>query len=144
MKARLNIRIFFWVSIFLFVTSMIYRNVKTPFNHSFASQNKVLTNLYVKDKKINLGKLKMGDEAKSEFFIYNAGTENLIIDNIKVSCTCSTSSINDNIVLPGDSIPVTIQYNKKAKGYFFSDILIYGNFPSSPEILSFEGFLTNN
>lgn len=104
-------------------------------------QQKSLTKIFIKKKKINLGKVNSLDQAKETFYVRNVGRDTLYIENIEVSCNCTALSGVGEHVLPGDSIPITIAYTKNRPGFFYSDILIYGNFYNSPALLSFEGHL---
>jgi hypothetical protein len=99
------------------------------------------TTISVKNKKLDLGMVQRAADAKIDFFVYNTGGENLYLNSVEVSCSCSSVTQISDVVLPGDSILITVQYDKKIPGYFYSDVLIHGNFPSSPEILGFSGRL---
>jgi len=89
---------------------------------------------------VNVGKVHQRDLAKGEFFIKNIGQNELIISEIEVSCSCSSVATINEAIQPNDSTKIVVQYNKKINGYFFSDVLVHGNFSGSPKILSFEGF----
>ena len=102
-----------------------------------------LTSIKINDKKLDIGKTPVADEAKTEFILHNIGTENLYIDRIEVSCHCTSGEVTKEAIAPGDSVSIMVQYNKKIVGYFFQDVLVYGNFETSPEILSFEGYLVD-
>jgi archaellum component FlaF (FlaF/FlaG flagellin family) len=105
------------------------------------NDNNSLTSIIVKNKSIDLGKINILKPAKAEFTLYNTGNEKLHIDKIETSCHCTYGEIPDQVIFPGDSVSIVVQYNKIKSGYFFQDVLIYGNFWTSPEILSFEGYL---
>lgn len=100
-----------------------------------------LTNIKIKDRALDVGKVPISSEASSEFVLYNLGPGNLFIDKVDVSCTCSTGGVELAAIFPGDSTFITVKTNKKSEGYFYTDVLVYGNFETSPEILSFEGYL---
>lgn len=100
-----------------------------------------LTSIAFKTRGIDIGKLFISDEVTANFTIYNTGDEYLYIDKVEVSCHCTSGEVPLDAVMPGDSVVIFVQYNKKKVGSFYQDILVYGNFESSPEILSFEGHL---
>lgn len=99
------------------------------------------TNILVRAKKIDVGKVNSRDAAKADFFVLNVGKDTLFVEKVDVSCSCSTLTASDIAVAPGDSAKITVAYTKTVSGYFYSDVLIYGNFPNSPAILGFEGYL---
>lgn len=106
------------------------------------SNTPALTNILINDKAHDIGKVPAADEASTEFVIHNTGSTDLYIDRVEVSCTCTSGDVTQDAISPGDSVKVKVTYNKTIEGYFFQDVLVYGNFESSPEILSFEGFRT--
>ncbi|MFC3414752.1 DUF1573 domain-containing protein [Algoriphagus hitonicola] len=103
-----------------------------------------LTTVSISKRNINLGEVGKREEARGEFFVKNTGSNDLIITNVEVSCTCSSAALLDNKISPNDSISIKVNYNKKLPSYFYSDVLVHGNFPGSPEILSFEGIYNGN
>jgi hypothetical protein len=99
------------------------------------------TSIDIKDKSLDIGKIPISSEASSAFVLYNLGPENLFIDRIEISCICTSGNVPVEAIFPGDSTIITVKTNKDSEGYFFTDVLVYGNFETSPEILSFEGYL---
>jgi hypothetical protein len=112
-------------------------------SHYKENEPKKLTTIQINNKKVNLGKVLNNRETKTVFFLHNTGSENLHIENVEVSCSCSSSTASHTTIAPGDSIPITVTYNKKTLGYFYTDVIVRGNFEKSPEILSFEGYLVD-
>jgi hypothetical protein len=110
---------------------------------SHSGTGRKITSVYVKEKKINVGKVNLREQAQANFYIRNIGQDTLIIDNVEVSCNCTALSTISAGVAPGDSVFITVAYTKEIAGYFYSDIIIEGNFHNSPAILSFEGYLLN-
>lgn len=145
MKNKLVIYLFFSVSMATLIASLVLRygqhsNLKES---SSLRERKILklTSVKIENRAIDIGKTPLGEQAKATFIIQNTGTESLYIDKIEVSCQCTSGEVSDEAIAPGDSVPITVQYNKNIVGYFFQDVLVYGNFETSPEILSFEGYL---
>lgn len=124
-----------------FLLVSIYVNLLHDKNKSLNFTN--YTNVDFNVKAINLGKINGKENAKGEFFIKNTGNEDLIIEKIEVSCSCSTVGITNQSITPGDSMSIKVLYNRNTIGYFYSDVIVFGNFSTSPEILSFEGNLIN-
>lgn len=111
---------------------------------SLSNNNRDFTTVSVKEKFLNKGKIPLGSEIKGEFLIFNTGKSDLYIEKVNVSCTCtSTTQLNEPIQV-GDSTIIIIEYEKLNPGYFFTDVLVQGNFLESPLILSFEGFLVES
>ncbi len=141
MNRKILIYLFLIVSIGVLILSLVIRYGQ---GSSFQKSNILqLTSIKIKDKAIDIGKIPVADEAKTVFILYNTGTNNLYLDKIEVSCQCTSGEVTKEAIAPGDSVSIMVQYNKKIEGYFFQDVLIYGNFETSPEILSFEGYLTD-
>lgn len=141
MKNKL-LYLFLFLSIILLVFSINTRykllNINLSSNKSYS------TNITVDKRKIDLGKVNDRSLASGEFIIRNVGENDLVINKVEVSCSCSSSTLIEKSISPNDTIKVKVQYNKKSKGYFYSDVIIHGNFSGSPEFLSFEGYYNGN
>lgn len=101
------------------------------------------TMIRINNNRAELGKIDILNEVDAEFIIKNIGSEHLYIDHIEVSCNCTSGEVTKEAIAPGDSVSIFVTYNKKIPGYFYQDVLVFGNFSTSPEILSFEGYLMN-
>lgn len=130
--------LFLIASILLLIISLLLR-----YNSDFSIEKGYkleLTKIAVNKNNIDVGKVTDRKSASGKFYIKNVGNVDLVLNNVEVSCTCSSSTFLQERILPNDSVAVTVQYDKKTGGYFYSDVLVYGNFSGSPKILSFEGF----
>lgn len=136
MMKRTVLTIILIASVVIMASSLIFRFYRI----SGKSLHNHLTFIRVSEKKIKLGKV-FPEDAHATFYIYNKGVEELLIETIEVSCSCSSSNVDNRPVPPGDSLQIRLYYNKTVPGYFYSDVIIRGNFDKSPEILSFEGVL---
>lgn len=142
MKSEKISRIFFVISlIFLFCSFLNSYIFRASF---FTNTESVMTTVSIKEKYIKAGKIDLGSEIKTEFNIKNSGNNDLFINMVKVYCSCSSTTKINEAISPGDSVKVLVEYEKKIPGYFFTDVLTYGNFDGSPLILSFEGYLVSN
>ncbi|HAH35223.1 MAG TPA: hypothetical protein DEQ87_11260 [Algoriphagus sp.] len=103
-----------------------------------------LTTVSISKRNINLGEVGKREDAVGEFIVKNTGSNDLVITNVEVSCTCSAAVLLDNKIAPNDSVFIKVRYAKKLPSYFYSDVLVHGNFPGSPQILSFEGIYNGN
>lgn len=99
-----------------------------------------LTKISVSNNNIDIGKVNERSKAFAEFYIKNIGEIDLKLSNVEVSCSCSSTTLLESSILPNDSLLIKVQYNKNITGYFYSDVIVHGNFSGSPKFLSFEGF----
>jgi hypothetical protein len=128
----------FVISLIFFIISLILRfNI---FLLDDMLKTSKLTEITVNNSYIDIGKVSNLKLAQGSFYIKNTGVENLILDKVEVSCSCSSSTFLNEKIAPDDSVKITVSYNKKTGGYFYSDVLVHGNFSGSPKIMSFEGF----
>jgi hypothetical protein len=97
------------------------------------------TNLVVKKRLIDLGRVHGSDDITVNFVLINAGNDNLRLERIEVSCHCTSGVLPMDPVAPGDSVVIPVTYTKKHEGFFYQDVLVHGNFITSPERLSFRG-----
>jgi hypothetical protein len=102
-----------------------------------------LTDILIVERHIDLGKIKRQETtaASGKYYVVNVGKNDLEIADIEVSCQCTALETFQDLIRPGDTAEIHVEYSKNKLGYFYSDVLIHGNFNKSPEILSFEGFL---
>jgi hypothetical protein len=136
---NLFIYVFFFISLFALIYVIYSRFLKNDFIDN-VEINRKPTQISVDRYNVDVGKVFQRELAIGEYWIKNVGLNELVISNVKVSCSCSSIIEINKIILPNDSSKIIIQYNKKINGYFFSDVLVHGNFSGSPKILSFEGF----
>lgn len=98
-----------------------------------------LTDIYVMKSHVDIGKITDRDTAFGEFYIKNIGEHGLYVSKVEVSCTCSSITMLNHEVAVGDSLLILAKLERNTPGYFYSDVIVHGNFKGSPRFLSFEG-----
>ena len=84
-KKKLTLLFFIGSMGFLIFSLVIRFGNKLPFlaNDTSRSGNTMfLTNIKIKDRALDIGKVPVSSEAGSEFVLYNLGLENLFIDQV--------------------------------------------------------------
>ncbi|TWU22527.1 hypothetical protein Pla52o_35860 [Novipirellula galeiformis] len=74
--------------------------------------------------------------AKHDFLIHNEGQDDLVLSSVGSSCKCTVATIEDRIVPPGESRPVTLVWNvgEDLSDEYEQTALIETNDPSKPRI----------
>ncbi len=78
-----------------------------------------------------------GGTVLHEFIISNPGSENLEVGSLTTSCSCTTASIDQNIIRPGESATLTVifdpDFHEEPLGQFKRTVFIPTNDPNTPE-----------
>ncbi len=101
--------------------------------------NDTLTEVKIRQRVINLGKLTKGDLAEFNFIITNTGDNNLILKNIEPECHCTVARWEKSRIKPGDSTTITAIYNTSYLGYFQKLVRVDVNTSDSPLTLILRG-----
>ena len=88
---------------------------------------------------IDLGKISRTEKAKIKFTIWNTGKNIVRISHIDLSCECLNIENEITEINPGDSTCLNIIFHPDDIGKFQREILLYGNFDSSPKLLTITG-----
>jgi hypothetical protein len=89
---------------------------------------------------INFPKAQGGDVLNFSYPFTNTGTEPLIIENIKVACTCTKPAWPKHPVMPGSSDSITVEFDtKKVWGWQEKELRIYSNASESYISVYFKG-----
>lgn len=131
---------------------LLFFYLKSKFSHYFVESAKppsleeVLskrtlpaTTIEILNPQLKLGQVLNPADAYGYLKIVNTGPSDLLIDHVETSCDCTSSEYKTEKISPGDTLSLKISYIKRKVGYFYQDIMIYGNFPSSPLLCSIEG-----
>jgi len=110
-------------------------------NDDLPHDTKSMTEIKVLDSEIHLGELDLSEDARAIFKLANLGSNHLEISHVEISCDCTTSESYQNEVKPGDTLYLPVIYNKGIPGFFYQDVIVYGNFKESPLFLAFDGTL---
>ena len=87
---------------------------------------------------IKFPKTQGGDVLNFSYPFKNTGTEPLIIENIKVACTCTKPIWPKHPIMPGKSDSITVEFDtKKVWGWQEKELRIYSNASDA-----FNGFVT--
>lgn len=91
-------------------------------------------------KVYKFGKIKAGAIIEFEYTFSNAGTEPLLITDIKVQCGCTVPDYPKSPILPGQKSTIKVKFDSKGKiGYQDRTLEIYSNAKKSPEVVRFKG-----
>lgn len=115
----------------LFISFLLYSN-------HLSSQPK----LEVKNSKINFGVVKKGEVIRNAFEITNTGNSPLLLDDVEISCSCTTADFSKEPILPGQKTIVTVNFNTKTV-YGRQDrvVLLLSNTPKGPVKLRYKGIV---
>lgn len=112
-------------------------------SHSFygneSPSEEANTTITFNTNEIDLGKISRTEKAKIKFTIWNTGKNIVRISHIDLSCECLNIENEITEINPGDSTCLNIIFHPDDIGKFQREILLYGNFDSSPKLLTITG-----
>lgn len=124
-------------------------NAKTEEVSNAADQDSLLNvsgnaSIAFKESEFDFGMAVAGDTIRHAYEFNNNGTDTLMIYNVKTSCDCLFASSETEIVLPGQTSTIKIQYNTSDKiGPQDREIYITCNtFPAETK-LKLKGYIKN-
>jgi len=89
---------------------------------------------------IKFPKTQGGDVLNFSYPFKNTGTEALIIENIKVACTCTKPVWPKHPIMPGKSDSITVEFDtKKVWGWQEKELRIYSNASDAYTSVYFKG-----
>ncbi|MGL4364406.1 MAG: DUF1573 domain-containing protein, partial [Bacteroidales bacterium] len=93
----------------------------------------------------NFKKIKEGEKVSHSFEVKNTGNNDLHITNVKPSCGCTATYCTKDIIKPGESCSIVIEFNSAGKsGTQQKSITVIGNFEGSMQkVLKFTGEVVN-
>jgi len=96
--------------------------------------------LEIDDAKKSFGFVKKGELVKLNYVITNSGKEPLVINEIEISCSCTSAEYDKKPVLPQQTTTVTIIFDTKTV-YDRQDrvVLVHSNDKSGPHKLRYKG-----
>lgn len=93
----------------------------------------------------DFGAINIGETVNESFIINNIGIDTVRITQIESSCNCTVGKVSSEIILPGESIELTIIFKEDSTlGQFYRNIdVFYDNF-SRPTTFTISGETINN
>lgn len=94
-----------------------------------------------KEDVYNFKTIKEGEKVKHSFEVKNTGKEDLHITKVKPSCGCTATYCSKNIIKPGETCMIEIEFNSAGKsGTQQKSITVTGNFEGGTQkVLKFTG-----
>lgn len=80
-----------------------------------ANSHKVLTDLEIPIKRINIGNVSPNKNVTGSYNIINKGTQDLIIEYVNPDCTCTGFTLSKKQIPPGDSATLVLNMSTKDK-----------------------------
>jgi hypothetical protein len=87
----------------------------------------------------NFGTVSKSHDLTTDFNIINVGNNKLEIEKIVPDCDCTVSAWEKVKIDEQDTFNFKIEVNKAKFGFFQQNILVYGNFDTSPELFYVQG-----
>lgn len=80
-------------------------------------------------------KIKLTDTLKIKLKFKNDGSSPLIIENVKVNCSCTKVSFPKTPILPTQKNELEVEIVPNSKGRFIKELYIYSNSVNSPTLI---------
>lgn len=110
-----NIRNYFKIVIVAVISSL--------FVFYFMSEKKI--DYKVLNPIVDIGNVKINEEAKAIFTIINIGETPFIVDNVSSDCHCTIANWSKESVNPREEFKIEAKYDKSQLGYFEQTISIF-------------------
>ncbi|MBK9733330.1 MAG: DUF1573 domain-containing protein [Chitinophagaceae bacterium] len=110
--------------------------VQNPATISGDTTNQKVAEIVFETTEHDFGKIKEGDKVTYDFRFTNTGDVPLLISAVKASCGCTTPEWPKELIQPGASDKIKVQYNSKGReGEFNKGIVITANtYPNTQTI----------
>lgn len=83
----------------------------------------------------DFGKINEGEIVSHNFVVYNRGDDTLTIARVKASCGCTAAKPSKNILLPGDSTSIKVEFNsKRRRGAQKKYVYVFSNDLKTPQL----------
>lgn len=89
----------------------------------------------------NFGDLKANKPVKVDFRFKNISEAPLTIDNVRTTCGCTAPDWSDEVVAPGETGSINIEFDAKKEGYFRKKITVFFSGQRQGEKLYIEGYV---
>ncbi len=97
---------------------------------------------WIDSTKKNLGKLKKDETIEISYRFKNAGTKNLVIENVTASCGCTIPEKPEQAFAPGEEGVIKAKFNGSGHGTIMKQITVTANTkPQKEHFLTFTGDL---
>jgi len=98
-----------------------------------------ITSISFNQKSFDLGEIAYKDSAVATAGFKNRGIKPLFLTAVTTDCGCTVASYPKDIILPGDSSSISIEYDSRREGYFDRKVFVYSNAKESPVVLQITG-----
>lgn len=97
------------------------------------------TTVTIDKKEVDWGEFSHKERKEASFILVNTGNDSLHITHIISSCDCLQTNGSQFHVSPGGTLQLKVFFQSDSIGVFVRELYVYGNFPSSPLLLTVEG-----
>jgi|GEM_PF-1850492 len=88
---------------------------------------------------INFGKGRIGEIKNFQIPIKNIGKRDLVLSNVKVSCSCLNVDWPKEPIHPDSTNYITVKYQLNNEGIFNQSLFIFSNSPTNPLLIDIKG-----
>ena len=107
--------------------------------HKASPEVKGLSSYSLDTDNHQFGEVKMGETARHTFWFTNTSDVDLVIENVKPSCSCTASNYSKEPVAPGEKGYIEVVYPAKKLGVFRKTATITANTDPRNKILTISG-----
>ncbi|MBO4281855.1 MAG: DUF1573 domain-containing protein [Bacteroidales bacterium] len=91
--------------------------------------------ILIDSEEYNFGQCIIGEVIEHEFTVKNIGKSPLVVHKVKTSCGCTTSNLEKETLLPGESTKIKAKFSTYGKhGGQVKDIYVITNDPDQPKV----------
>ncbi|MDP3882935.1 MAG: DUF1573 domain-containing protein [Candidatus Staskawiczbacteria bacterium] len=106
-----------------------------------ASNDPNAPKILISPESFDFGEIQYGDIVTHNFGVTNSGKSDLEIKRVATSCGCTTAKISRQIIKPGESADLVVEYNTAAMGDLPENhgqqeriIYVKSNDPANPQV----------
>jgi len=113
----------------------ITATMKEYFPPNASSDSLLPAKVRIAESSFNFGKIQQGEKAVHDYVFFNDGQHDLLIHHSKTNCGCVRSEFSKQLISPGDSAFVSLEFDSFGKeGDISNEVTIFVNDPVKPEI----------